>query len=350
MSPKRRAAPPEFRQGLPITEDRISRRDLLRWAGIAGVGGIGMGLIGCSDPPEQEISEGTTPPTTIKSGSTVNGTVTGLLTGAAVSGAVLEILGMGEVTADFAGNFTINFDQAGDYSARISAPNFVTRETRMRISANDVVPITLIETDESLTENFLNQWARGQGPILDGLAPRTPGMTNRWESAPDLRIYRRLAGDPDTVLSDDRIDQIIAAATGSYAQFTAGSLGFLRNIEQVDSAPPADNGQMPLGTIGFYQTADGSRGGGTTGAVSDAYAAASGYAFSGTDASTRVLTRVFGQSLGATPVEDALTSVMNTEGSREFTEEDDHAAAVLYGRPPGSQAPDKDPARFFVNV
>ena len=37
---------------------RVSRRDLIRWASVLGVGGIGTSLISCSDPPEQEINSG----------------------------------------------------------------------------------------------------------------------------------------------------------------------------------------------------------------------------------------------------------------------------------------------------
>jgi hypothetical protein len=209
--------------------------------------------------------------------------------------------------------------------------------------------MTLIESDEGPGVTFVNQYARGTGPV-SGPPPRTPGQTNRWEGSPTVLIYRRVAGDPSTKVPGAQIDRIINVVNSTFQLFTASALGFSPPIEQVDSAPPSDPAQIPIGAIGFYQTSDGSRGGGTTGSVSDQFAAASGFAYTGIDGSVALLNRVFGQSLGATLVDNSMTSIMNPGGRTSFTENDQQAASVLYNRPPGNRAPDVDPERYYINL
>ena len=330
-------------------DPRVSRRDLLRWASVIGVGGLGAGLIGCSDPPQQTINSGVTQPTTLEAGGIVNGVVTGLFNRVGVRNAKVEVVGVGTVKADFAGAFSIRIELPGDYTLIVSASDFVTRRTAMRITGNSTFAMTLMEDDEGLGVSFLNQYARGTGPT-SGPPPRTPGQTNRWARGPRVLIYRRVAGDPSTVVPSAQIDRIINVVNSTYGQFTAGALGFSPMIEQVDSEPPASPAQIPVGAIGFYQTSDGSRGGGTSGAISDPFEAASGYAFTGIDAPVALLNRVFGQSLGATIVDNSMTSVMNPGGQSSFGEKDSQASTVLYNRPAGSRAPDVDPERYFINL
>ncbi len=330
-------------------DPRVSRRDLLRWASALGVGGIGAGLISCSDPPEQDISSGVTQPTTAQAGSTVNGVVTGLFSRVGVRNAKLEVVGEGTVRADFSGAFTIHIELPGDYTLIVSANDFVTRRTALRLSGNTAFGMTLMESDEGPGATFLNQYARGTGPT-SGPPPRTPGQTNRWVSSPRVLIYRRVAGDPSTVVPGAQIDRITNVVNSTYGQFTAGALGFSPMIEQVDSVPPADPAQIPIGAIGFFQTSDGSRGGGTNGAISDPFEAASGYAFTGLDAPVGLLNRVFGQSLGETIVDSSMLSVMNPSGQSSFSEKDTQASTFLYNRPPGSRSPDVDPERYFINL
>jgi len=330
-------------------DPRVSRRDLIRWAGVLGVGGIGAGLISCSDPPEQEISSGVTQPTTVQAGSTVNGVVSGLFNRVGVRNAKVEVVGEGTVRADFSGAFTIHIDLPGDYTLIVSASDFVTRRTALRLSGNTTFGMTLMEDDEGLGPTFLNQYARGTGPT-SGPPPRTPGQTNRWASMPRVLIYRRVAGDPSTKVPGPQIDRITSVVNSTFMQFTAGVLGPAPPIEQVDSVPPADPAQIPFGAIGFYQTSDGSRGGGTSGAMSSPFDAASGYAYTGLDAPVALLNRVFGQSLGATIVDSSMTSVMNPGGQSSFSENDTMASTVLYNRPAGSRAPDVDPERYFINL
>jgi hypothetical protein len=331
------------------TDPRVSRRDLIRWASVLGVGGIGAGLISCSDPPEQDVSSGVTQPTTVQAGSTVNGVVTGLFNGVGVRNAEVEVVGAGTVRADFSGAFTIHVELPGDYTLIVSENDFVTRRSALRLTGNTTFAMTLMEDDEGPGATFLNQFARGTGPT-SGPPPRTPGQTNRWAYTPRVLIYRRVVGDPSTVVPGVQIDRIISVVNSTFGQFTAGALGFSPMIEQVDSVPPADPTQTPIGAIGFSQTSDGSRGGGTTGAVSDPFEAASGYAFTALDAPVALLNRVFGQSLGATIVDSSMTSVMNPSGQSSFSEKDAQASKVLYNRPAGSRSPDVDPERYFINL
>lgn len=331
------------------TDPRVSRRDLLRWASVLGVGGIGASLISCSDPPEQDISSGVTQPTAVQVGSTVNGVVSGLFSGVGARNAKVEVVGAGTVRADFSGAFAIHVELPGDYALIVSATDFVTRRSALRLSGNTTFGMTLMEDDEGPGATFLNQYARGTGPT-SGPPPRTPGQTNRWARTPRVLIYRRVAGDPSTLVPGAQIDRIINVVNSTFGQFTAGALGFSPMIEQVDSAPPADPAQIPVGAIGFSQTSDASRGGGTTGAMSDLYEVASGYAFTGLDAPVALLNRVFGQSLGATIVDDSMLSVMNPGGQSSFSEKDAQASKVLYNRPAGSRSPDVDPERYFINL
>ncbi len=331
------------------TDPRVSRRDLLRWASVLGVGGVGAGLISCSDPPEQEINSGVTQPTTVQAGSTVNGVVTGLFKGVGVRNAKIEIDGVGTVRTEFSGAFTIDVELPGDYSMIVSANDFVTRRTALRLSGNTTFGMTLMEDDEGPGATFLNQFARGTGPT-SGPPPRTPGQTNRWTRTPRVLIYRRVAGDPSTVVPGAQIDRITNVVNSTFPLFTANALGFSPTIEQVDSPPPSDYAQIPAGAIGFFQTSDGSRGGGTTGAISDPFEAASGYAFTGLDGSVALLNRVFGQSLGATVVDSSRSSVMNPAGQTTFATEDHQASTVLYSRPPGNASPDVDPGSYFINL
>jgi hypothetical protein len=316
---------------------------------VLSVGGLGAGLISCSDPPEQDISTGVTQPTAVQAGSTVNGVVTGLYSRSGVNNATVEIDGVGSVKTDFSGNFTIHVELPGDYSLNVSANKYVTRRSALRLSGNSTFAMTLIDTDEGPGATFVNQYARGSGPT-SGPPPRTPGYTNRWEQTPRVIIYRRLAGDPSTKVPGAQIDRMISVVNSTFQIFTANALGFSPSIEQVDAAPPADPAQIPIGAIAFYQTSDGSRGGGTTGAMTNPYAAASGFAYTGSDAEIALLNRVFGQSLGATIVDNSRTSIMNPAGRNLFTEDDQQASMVLYGRPPGNRAPDADPDRYFINL
>ena len=325
----------------------LSRRQLLRWAGIAGVGGLAGALPACSDPPAQDIVDTTVQPTALRIGGTINGTVTGLLNGDNVSAATIEIVGVGTATTDAAGEFSFRLEQNGDFEIIIRAGGFLSRTSAIRVTGNLSITASLIETDTVLTDDFLNQFARGTGPIVD-FAPPTPGVTARWQSRPVIRVYTRLAGDPATKLSDSRVDKIIEVINNAFAGFTARSLGSSPTIVQVDEVPPADLSELPIGVLCFSQTADGSRGADQMRRIDDQYEIASSACFTGTDASGGVLTRVFGQALGATVVDDSMPSVMNAEGRTTFTEEDTLAATVLYNRPPGNAAPDSDPDGFFL--
>ena len=230
------------------TDPRVSRRDLLRWASVLGVGGIGASLISCSDPPEQDISSGVTQPTAVQVGSTVNGVVSGLFSGVGARNAKVEVVGAGTVRTDFSGAFTIHVELPGDYALIVSATDFVTRRSALRLSGNTTFGMTLMEDDEGPGATFLNQYARGTGPT-SGPPPRTPGQTNRWARTPRVLIYRRVVGDPSTLVPGAQIDRIINVVNSTFGQFTAGALGFSPMIEQVASAPPADPAQIPVGAM-----------------------------------------------------------------------------------------------------
>ncbi len=323
----------------------LSRRELMRWAGIAGVGGLGTFLPGCSQPPEQDIVSTTTQPTTLRLGGSVSGRVTGLFNGSAVTGATVTITGIGSTTTDAAGNFSFRIESNGDFELIISGGGFVTRRTAVRITGNVTFAATVMEKSAALSANFLNQFARRAGPTF-GTDVLDPGAIARWQQSPTIRVYTRVAGT-NAKLSDARVDKILEIVNGQYTRFTAGALGFGANVIEINEAPP-DPSTLPIGTLCFYQTADGTRGAGQGRRLQNRYEIATSSCFTGTEASGGVLTRVFGQALGAGGVDDSLSSVMNAEGRVNFTEQDTLAAEVLYNRPPGNMDPDTDPPGFFI--
>ena len=333
----------------PVVErsrsSELSRRDLIRWTGIAGVGGLGTFLPSCSDPPEQDIVSTTTQPTAFLIGGSVNGHVAGLFNGKAMTGATVTITGIGSTRTDAAGNFSFRIDRNGDFELIISGGGFVTRRTAVRITGNVTFNATVMEKSAALGNNFLNQFARRTGPAF-GTNVLDPGSIARWEQSPTIRVYTRVAGT-NAKLGGARVDEILEIINQQYPMFTAGALGFGANVIEINAAPP-DPSTLPLGTLSFFQTADGTRGAGQTRRLQNRYAIGNSFCFTGTEASGGVLTRVFGQALGTGGVDNSLTSVMNAEGQDSFTERDTLAAQVLYDRPPGNMAPDTDPVGFSI--
>ena len=273
----------------------LSRRDLIRWAGVAGVGGLGTFLPGCSQPPEQDVVSTTTQPTALRIGGSVNGRVTGLFDGNATTGATVTITGIGSTTTDAAGDFSFRIDRNGDFELVISGAGFATRRTAVRVTGNVAFNATVIEKSAALDDNFLNQFARRTGRSF-GTDVVDPGAIARWEQNPTIRVYTRVAGT-NAKLSDARVDRILQIINKQYPSFTAGALGFGADVVEINEAPP-DPSTLPLDTLCFYQTADATRGAGQTRRVQNRYAIGNSFCFTGNEASGGVLTRVFGQALG----------------------------------------------------
>lgn len=327
----------------------LSRRELLRWAGLAGFGGLGSVLAACTDRPGQEIDDTPTAPRITQEGGTVSGTVTGLLTGRPAKNAKVTVQGVGTVRADFAGAFSIRVDRSGDFRLTVEAEDFLTRETAVRVTGSVNVVVTLIEADGRLTLEFLDQFARGLGPVVDGTRPRTPGRISRWLEPPRILLYLGVDGDPDTAVPAHRVARIRELIESVWFGLTGGAFGAAPAIQEVDASPPADRSQIPVGSLGFFQTADGSRGAGHSGRIDNPFAFANAHAFTGLEAAGGVVVRVLGQALGATFVEDGMPSVMNAEGRSTLTADDEQAATVLFNRPPGNGSPDTDPEGFLLN-
>ena len=323
----------------------LSRRDLIRWAGIAGVGGLGTFLPSCSDPPGQDVVSTTTQPTALRIGGSANGRVTGLFDGNATTGATVRIVGIGSTTTDAAGEFSFRIYRSGDFELIIRGDDFVTRRTAVRITGSVTFSVTVMEKSAALSDDFLNQFARRTGPSF-GPDVLDPGAIARWEQSPTIRVYTRVAGTK-AKLSDRRVDKVIEIINMQYPKFTAGALGFVANVVEINEAPP-DPSTLPLGTLCFYQTDDDTRGAGQMRRVQNRYAIGTSFCFTGNEDSGGVLSRVFGQALGAGGVVNTTPSTMNGQGRVNFTEQDTLAAQVLYTRPPGNMDPDTDPADVFI--
>lgn len=335
-----------------VPRDEVSRRHLLRWAGLLGLGSLAPGLVGCSDPPEEELLDTTTEPTTLQAGGVVSGTVAGFFAGESMVGATVDIRG-NVTTTDSFGRFSVRIPESGDFPVRITGSGFLPRRGAVRLTGNVELAITVIEEDPSPPLDFIDQFARGTGPVRS-VSPRTPGRTNRWTRPPEVQIFRRVPGTGGTAsevsLSDQRIEVIEIVFREVFPILSGGRLGPTPEVAVVDRPPPADPRRFPEGVLSIYQTADGSHGGGNVGTVADEWAIAHSRAFTDVEAPTPLIAKAIGFGLGASDVSDDHRSVMNASGRRRPTESDAEAARILYGRPPGSRSPDVDPAGSFLNA
>lgn len=330
----------------------LSRRRLLRWAGAVGVAGLGGGLSGCSDRPDEDILDTGTEPTVVQQGGVVSGTVVGLFDGNPVGGATVAIGGLASVTTDAAGRFSARIPRSGDFGVRISRTGFVTRRSAVRLRSNVDAAVSLIEEGPDLDLDFLDQFARAAGPRREAV-PRTPGRSNRWTRPPRVLIYRRFesaAGSSAVVtLSDRRVELIEISIDDVFVGLTAGRLGGTPTPIVLDQLPPRNPRRVPAGSLAVFQTDDGSRGAGNVGSIDDEFAIASAHAFTDFEAPRNILHKFVGHALGAWDVSDDFKSVMGSNGRLTLAPQDIAAATVLYSRRPGNGAPDTDPPGTFLD-
>ena len=82
-----------------------------------------------------------------------------------------------------------------------------------------------LEDNAGLSLRFLNEFARGRGSSKEGVFPRTPGATNRWQRIPTVRIYRKLAGGGKGVVSDARLAAMQGSIASLFGPLTGYALG-----------------------------------------------------------------------------------------------------------------------------
>jgi hypothetical protein len=333
----------------PMGLTGLSRRALLRNAGLVGVGALGAGLAGCKGRPEDQFVDTGTDPSVLQVGGTLSGQLIGLLTGAVGAGLTVRLLGLGEVQADDQGRFEVRVAQEGDFVTQIYGDGFQRRTGMTRIAGNVVLTERLLESDAGLSANYVNEYARGAGSGKEGVTPRTPGATNRWLSAPTVRIYRQLSDDDKRVVPDARVDAMQASIQALFGPLTGNALGFGVNVEVRRGAPPTDLVDVPRDTIVVAQTRNENLSLQHTGTLDNPWAISKARTSCRVDSTIELFNRMFAHALGAWVV-TAGNSVVNPAGAAAPSDRDLQAASFLYSRVAGNRAPDEDPPGAFLNA
>ena len=332
---KRNAAPRDTRP--------FNRRNLLRQAGFLGAGAVGLGLAGCKQRPDDELADPTSPPQMLQQGGTVSARISGLLNGVAAAGATMRVKGVGSTTANDEGAIDVRVEETGTYEVEFSAPNHFSRTTRVAVAGNVSIVVTMLESDEGLSQGFLNQYARGTGNGKGiNIDPRTPGFTNRWTRPPTYRIYRRLADSTKEFVSDARLDAMRGAIFSLFPALTAGGLG-IPAIDVRNAEPPEGLGDIGTGVVVVAQSKSTSQTSEHVGGLSDPYSIVKGRISCAFDSPIELFNRMVAHSTGAYGVNSGDDSIVSGPGRASLSDRDSKAATFLYARAAGNSAPDRDP-------
>lgn len=328
----------------------LTRRNLIRQAGLLGVGAIGAGVVGCKNRPDQDLADLSTEPTLVQAGGTISGRLRGLLTGVGAGFVTLRVTGFGQVATDREGRFSFRIEERGEYEVQISGNDFFRRVSRLLVNGSSSVDARLLESDAGLSMPFLNEFARGAGPTREGVVPRTPGATNRWQTVPQVLFYRGLEDVAKGVVPDARMTAMQAAFGALFAPLTGNTLGGAPVMEVRAGAPPADLGDVPADAIVVAQRRGGGLAAVHAGATSNPHAIVKARISCAVDSPIELFNRMVAHSLGGWVVSDAAPSVLNPGGRATASDRDLQAATFLYNRAPGSEAPDVDPPGVFLNT
>ena len=113
-------------------QEAMTRRDLMRRAGMMGAGAVGLGLVGCKQRPADDLVDLSTSPQILQQGGTISGQLTGLLNGDVVVDGVVKLAGFKPIQADARGNFEIRVEETGDYDVELKGTG---HHKRVRASA-----------------------------------------------------------------------------------------------------------------------------------------------------------------------------------------------------------------------
>lgn len=328
----------------------LSRRDLLRSVGVAGVGALGLGLVGCTDRPGSADSGLTNDPQVLQAGGTLSGRLAGLLGGAAAAGVTVNLVGLGEVVTDALGQFEVRVAQSGEFRVQLSGRGFHARSGVIRIDGNLAIDELLLENDAGVPMRFIDQYARATGPNgKEGVVPRTPGATNRWTRPPRVNIYRKLADNSKLVVPDARITALRGAVAALFAPLTGSRLGF-PSIEVLPGQPPRNLGSTAAGVMVISQSQSGALATSNGSSLSDVYDINKALVGTRLDAPIELFNRAFAHGLGGYVVSNQFASILNGAGRATPSTDDVQAATFLYSRVPGNSSPDQDPDGVFIGA
>lgn len=329
--------------------DEISRRNLLRKAGLVGVGALGAGFAaGCKNRPEEDFVDLSTDPTLLQQGGTVSGQLRGLLEGQPASDVLVRLLRFGTTRADERGRFELRVDQPGEYRVEFNGTGFHRRSGRIQVNGSVALDVRLFEDDAGLPLPFLNEYARGTGPNKEGVVPRTPGATNRWTRPPVVVIFRQLADDDKDVIPDARLTAMQASIRTLFAPLTGNVLGPAPAIEVRDGQPPRRLENIRAGSLVIAQRKDRRVASEHGGSTTNPFEIVQARIASGVESDIELFNRMFAHGLGGWVVSAAADSILNPEGRAQPSSRDLQAATFLYNRPPGSTSPDRDPAGVLL--
>ncbi len=331
------------------SQEEMTRRDMLRRAGMVGAGALGLGFAGCKQRPADDLVDLGSSPGLLQQGGTVSGQLTGLLDGDVVTEGVIKLAGFKPVQADARGNFEIRVKQSGDYDVELNGGGHHKRVGRLRVTGNVSLSPTLLEEDAGLPLEFINQYARGAGPVKEGVPPRTPGATNRWTAPPVVQIYRGLVGSDKEVVTDARVDAMRTSILALFGALTGNRLG-LPQIEVRPGAAPTRLSQVPRGRLVIVQRADPKFSSEHIGSVSNGFDISKAIVACGVESTIEFFNRMFAHSLGGYVVSFSTASILNPAGRAAPSDRDSLAATFLYSRIPGNLAPDQDPSGVFLNA
>ncbi len=343
----------EVVDGVNAARDRLKnldRRELLRRASMLGMGALGVGLAGCRNRPDEDIVLTSTEPTSPQAGAVLTGLVTDLLSGAALAGMAVRLVGWETVETDESGRFEFRVPELGDFGISVRGPGYHVRESVLRLQSNADVNVSLLERNGAVTLSHLDQYARGTGPRKEGVRPRTPGATNRWRSLPVVRIYRRLVDVPKRVASDARIAAMESSILALFGPLTGGALGFAPAIDVRTGTPPDSLSGGATGTIAILQREDSLLGSSHASSISNRFDINRACVYCGVDSTLALFNRMLAHSLGGYVVDDGSPSILNPAGAGDLSSRDVAAARVLYSRAPGSRSADRDPDGVFLNA
>jgi len=289
------------------------------------------------------LADPTSPPQVLQQGGTVSARLSGLLNGVAVAGATMRVKGVGSTTGNDEGAIDVRLEQTGTYAVEFSAPDYFSRTTRVAVAGNVSIAVTMLESDDGLSQSFLNQYARGTGAGKGiNIDPRTPGFTNRWTRPPTYRIYRRLADSTKEFVTDARVDAMRGAIFALFPALTAGRLG-IPAVDVRNQVPPEGLGDIGTGVVVVAQSKSTAQRSEHVGGISDPYSIVKGRISCAFDSSIELFNRMVAHSTGAYGVNSGLDSIVGGPGRASLSDRDSMAATFLYSRAAGNSSPDRDP-------